>query len=330
MSKINIIKYNIQYKNDWEKFIKDSVNGTFLHSREFLEYHQKDKFEDYSLMFYKNEKLIAICPACKIIIDNEICFYSHKGSTFGGIIINSEYYNAEAIVELLNDIENYLIANFFNKICFRQTSELFSKINYNILDYLFYYKGYHEQKELSLFVDLVDCNDNIYNNLKQGKRTNINNCIRIGMNFEKFDSENRIEEFYNLLKFNLLKHNTSPVHSLNEILDLKRNRLINEIEFFGIFLDGKMLAGAMIFIFNETMIAHTQYLAAGNDYLNYSPMSYLYYNILVEMKQRNFKKVSWGIVTEECGTKINFGLLKSKEAFGSTFTINKTYIKYIG
>ena len=106
--------------------------------------------------------------------------------------------------------------------------------------------------------------------------------------------------------------------------------VFHEIEFFGIFLDGKMLAGAMIFIFAETMIAHTQYLAAGNDYLNYSPMSFLYYSILVEMKRRNFKKVSWGIVTEECGTKINFGLLKSKEAFGSTFTINKTYIKYIG
>ena len=54
------------------------------------------------------------------------------------------------------------------------------------------------------------------------------------MVFEKFDSDYRIEEFYNLLKLNLLKHNTSPVHSLTEILDLKRNRLFHEIEFFGV------------------------------------------------------------------------------------------------
>ena len=46
-----------------------------------MDYHS-DRFEDYSLMVYKNEKLIALLPANKK--DNII--YSHQGLSYGGVV----------------------------------------------------------------------------------------------------------------------------------------------------------------------------------------------------------------------------------------------------
>ncbi|MGM5470663.1 hypothetical protein ACS386_10325 [Flavobacteriaceae bacterium LMO-SS05] len=46
-----------------------------------MEYHQ-DRFEDFSLMVFKKDKLIAILPANKI--KNGV--YSHQGLTFSGLI----------------------------------------------------------------------------------------------------------------------------------------------------------------------------------------------------------------------------------------------------
>jgi hypothetical protein len=46
-----------------------------------MDYH-RDRFEDYSLMVYKKEKLVALLPAN--INDNIV--YSHQGPSYGGVV----------------------------------------------------------------------------------------------------------------------------------------------------------------------------------------------------------------------------------------------------
>ena len=79
-----------------------------------------------------------------------------------------------------------------------------------------------------------------------------------------------------------------------------------------------------MFYFKSVMVAHTQYLSARKEYAALSPMTYLYYWIIKTMKERGFKKLSWGICTEEHGHVLNQGLLDSKEAYGSTYSNNYT------
>ncbi len=50
--------YHSKLKSQWDNFIDKSKNGTFLFLRDFLEYH-KDQFEDYSILFYKDNDMIA-------------------------------------------------------------------------------------------------------------------------------------------------------------------------------------------------------------------------------------------------------------------------------
>ena len=59
--KISIIRYQISYRDQWNTFVK-SGNSSFLFQRDFMEYHAH-KFEDYSLLIFNQEELVAICPA---------------------------------------------------------------------------------------------------------------------------------------------------------------------------------------------------------------------------------------------------------------------------
>ena len=45
-----------------------------------------------------------------------------------------------------------------------------------------------------------------------------------------------------------------------------------------------------------------------------------------EMKERGFKRLSFGIATEDMGQKINYGLLRNKEGYGSMYSNNCTYV----
>ena len=85
---MKIVKYESTYEDIWDSFITEkSCNGTFLQSRRFLNYHPEGRFADTSyLVFNDKQHLVAVCPACEIIEDGKKIFYSHSGSTYGGIV----------------------------------------------------------------------------------------------------------------------------------------------------------------------------------------------------------------------------------------------------
>ena len=83
---ITIKRYKNLHEFEWDNFVSNSNNGTLLHYRKFLNYHQDRSFEDYSLMFYLKNKLCCILPAAKIKKNREIIFHSHPGASFGGFI----------------------------------------------------------------------------------------------------------------------------------------------------------------------------------------------------------------------------------------------------
>lgn len=311
----------------WDEFIqKKSMNGTFLQSRRFLNYHPAGRFKDASLLIY-NEKnnLIAICPACEIVENGQKVFYSHKGSTFGGIIIDEKYYSSKYVVLLISELKDYLKKQGYKKVYLKMTSHIFSLRECDLFQYAFQYAGFLEHKELGAYIDYSTYGENIIFNFAQGKRTNVYNCVKQGLEVRRLKSEQQIAEFYCILCENLEKYDTKPVHNLSELMEFKESRLQEECDFFGIYKDEEMIAGAMMFYFERVKCAHTQYLAAKQMYNKLSPMTFLYYSLIVEMKRKGFKTISWGGATEQMGAILNMGLITSKEAFGSSYTNNLTY-----
>lgn len=145
MINLLINEFNNLYEEDWDTFIKQkAVNGSFLQSRIFLNYHPKDRFKDNSLLVLKNkETIIAVIPACEIKDKGEWkFFYSHKGSTFGGIIISEKYYKVNYIDSIIKKLDNYLKEKNFDTVYLKQLPNIFSKILADKLDYLLKYNNY--------------------------------------------------------------------------------------------------------------------------------------------------------------------------------------------
>ena len=62
-----IERYESRYATEWDKFIEESMNGTFLQTRKFIEYHPIDRFMDHSLLIFKGNKVVCGVLACEII-----------------------------------------------------------------------------------------------------------------------------------------------------------------------------------------------------------------------------------------------------------------------
>lgn len=319
--------YNQEKEAEWDRFIDEkSVNGTFLQSRRFFNYHPEGRFKDVSLMVYDaKNNLIALCPACEQSIDGKRSFFSHRGTTFGGIIIDKKHYNGKYVVSLIAELKEFVENQGFETIYLKQTSDIFSSVESDLFQYAYCYNGFEEYKELSTYIDYSVYKEEILSNLAQGKRTNVHNCIKENLMVKPLSEDFEVAEFYDILCENLMKYDTKPVHTLDELLDFKNNRLKDECGFYGVYKDAEMLAGSMMFYFPKVGCAHTQYLAARQAYNKLSPMTFLYYSMIEKMKEQGYKRLSWGTVTEELGKILNMGLLTSKEDFGSSYCNNLTY-----
>lgn len=329
---LSVTVYEKQYEAMWDEFVmKYSVNGTFLQTRRFLNYHPSDRFRDASYMVWSEKKeIVALCPACRITQDGEEVLYSHMGSTYGGIIIRTgKWYKTHKVISILMCLEERWKEEGVTQIVLKQTPSLFSVVSQDLVEYCFYYLEYEACKELNLYVDFTEYNQNILNELSQGKRTNVHNCEKAGLVCRKITSKEEIHKFHMLLSKTLEKYGKKPVHTVDELYDFVIERLKDECEIFGIYKEEKMIAGSMMFYFSQVNTAHTQYLCADPQYNKLSPMTYAYYSMLCEMRKRGFKRVSWGIATEDSGRYLNDGLVNSKEAFGSRHAINMTYRKRI-
>lgn len=314
-------------EKEWDAFIEEkSINGTFLQSRRFLNYHPEGRFKDVSLLIYNaKNNVAALCPACEVSMDGKKVFFSHRGTTFGGLIIDKKHYCAKYVVAMVEELKAFLKEEGYDEVYLKQTSDVFSSVESDLFQYAYQYHGFKEYKELSTYVDFNGYKEELTSNFAQGKRTNVNNCIKEGLELRELQTEDEIKEFYDILCENLEKYDTKPVHTLEELLEFKNQRLKEECGFFGAYKDDEMLAGSMMFYFKNTNVCHTQYLAARQAYGKLSPMTYMYYSMLKVMRERGYKFVSWGTATEDLGKVLNMGLITSKEDFGSSYCNNLTY-----
>ena len=102
---IKIKRYGPDKKELWDNFVKNSKNGVFFFLRDYMEYHA-DRFEDHSLIFFKDDELVALMPANA---EGDTLF-SHAGLTFGGIITNQKM-NNDLMLDIFDSLKEYLKEN---------------------------------------------------------------------------------------------------------------------------------------------------------------------------------------------------------------------------
>lgn len=82
-----------------------------------------------------------------------------------------------------------------------------------------------------------------------------------------------------------------------------------------------------MFVFDNVNVIHAQNLSADYRFEEYSPITYLYYRVIKQAKEDGYDALSWGISTEDHGKKLNMGLIRNKESYGSKHQLNRTYYK---
>lgn len=324
-----IIQYDNGYREKWDRFVEnESMNGTFLQTRKFIDYHPKDRFNDCSVLVLKGKQIVACILACVVLNEENTTFFSHKGTSFGGLIISRNIYNASAISELMDKLEEYFYNKDYKKIILKMTPSIFAREKVEMLDYFLFQRGYSEYDELNYFLELKNYKKDILQRFSASKRRDYRYSLKYDLEFKKLNEFGEIKEFYEVLISNLEKLGLSCIHSLDDLIDIKFNRFNEEVEFYGVFWEGRMIAGSMTFCFYKK-IMHTQYLASDKDYLKYYPMDYLIYNLIEVAIRNNMQYFTFGICTENQGKYLNMGLSRFKEGFGTEYCINRTYFKEI-
>jgi hypothetical protein len=300
-------KSDYQY---WNTFVNQAKNATFLFNRDFMDYHN-DRFEDYSLLAFENETLLAILPANRV---GEIV-YSHQGLTYGGLIYNQKLKLA-SVVLLFKAILFFLNQNKIAKIQIKTIPSIYHTQPAEELSYvLFLAKAQLIRRDTLAVIDLSRP-FLITNDRKKGVKKAIAKglIVKEVQEFENFWNEILIPNLKN-------KYNTKPVHTLQEIESLK-SRFPQNIRQFEVYYKDKIIAGTTLF--DTKNVIHSQYISADKTKNSNGSLDFLYNHLIANVFSHKCY-FDFGISNENQGKTLNTGLSYWKESFGASTVVHDFY-----
>ena len=161
---IEVKRYTDADADLWNKFNAESKNPLFMFDRNYMDYH-RDRFQDHSLIFYEDEKLVAILPMSER--ENELV--SHGGLTYGGFITDNkmkQHTMDECVTSLLQYAE----------------TEGFDRVYYKVIPHIFHEQPAEEDR-YALFVqnariEKIEASQKAPKNAKRKKSTDIKGKTR--------------------------------------------------------------------------------------------------------------------------------------------------------
>ena len=309
---ISIEKYSVDKLTQWNQFVNESKNGTFMLNRGFIEYHS-DRFADYSLMIYNSTKLVALLPASKH--GEEL--RSHGGLTYGGFIVGRKM-TAQLMLRVMDSIKSFLKEEGFKKLTYK-------RVPYIYYDYpsdedlyaLFHVGAILTRRDISTSIYLRD-----RISFNERRRRNVKKAIKAHLTFrQSYDFGQYIDILTEVLSS---RHNTKPVHTADEI-KLLADRFPDNIKLYASYDGDQMLAGSIIF--ETPRVAHTQYIASTPEGRNCGALDFCFDKLINDIYSDK-EYFDFGISTEERGWYLNEGLVEQKQEFGGRgvvydeFTLN--------
>ena len=309
MKTLTVRPYQPKDRKQWDAFCMASKNATFLFQRDFMEYH-KNRFEDYSLMVFEAEKLVAILPAHKL--DNTL--YSHNGLTYGGLVI-AEGAKLQKTISIFAEVLKTLDSNGITSLELKLIPRIYHSRPADEMDYImFLTKAELFKREVASVIDMSQ-DLKIQSNRKEGVKKGKQHGLRI--------EEGEFESFWASVLEPILKSqfDTAPVHSSEEIKMLAKS-FPQKIKQFNVYHDDVIVAGTTIF--QTETVAHTQYIASNEQRQELGSLDFLFDYLLkqVYMDKRFF---SFGTSNSNNGRTLNTGLNFWKSCFGARTIIHDAY-----
>lgn len=327
MAEWRIERYGAGDRRRWNEFVVASRNGTFLFDRDYMDYHA-DRFEDYSLMAYKGDRLLGMLPAN--LTRDDMTLHSHQGLTYGGWILPMSHVDGGDVLSLFEEMWRFLREEGVVALDYKPLPWFYSQIPAQEDIYALFRMGAEmTETTLSSTIDLRSPRG--FNTLQ---RRHLRKASALGAEVvETTDTA----AFWEMLASCLSeRHGTRPVHSAAE-LELLRSRFPDNIRIFTVTLPvahglgaddmGELTSDSQgadgpqagVCIFDTGRVAHSQYIATTPKGRELNLLTMLFDRLINEIfaDRRYF---DFGISTEEGGRVLNEGLLRQKSSLGASGT----------
>ncbi len=302
MKKYQVRRYLQADYQAWNSFIGTAKNATFLFHRDFMEYHS-DRFEDFSLMIFDNNKLVAVFPANRV--GDRV--FSHQGLTYGGLVYGNAI-TGERVFEMF-DALIYFMRNESADLQIKMLPPWYNKTPTNEIDYYLAKNGRLLKREMNLAIDLKSDFSISSSKLKHFRRVS-----QLGMEIRQ---ERDFSGFWNTVLIPRLEERfgAKPVHNLQEI-KLLSERFPEQIHQFNVYNDENIVAGITIFDFGNGV--KSQYGATTKEGEALRALDFLFINLIQKYKQMGYSFFDMGTVAEDNEAGYNSGLLNQKLELGCT------------
>lgn len=304
---MQVIKYNSEYKAEWDAFVRLSDNFSFLFYRDYIEYHS-DRFTDLSLMLCEKGKLKCLLPGN---MDNGI-FYSHQGLTFGSMI-HEPHFTYEKASLYLEQFISFLYGEGLTQMIVKSQPFFYASSHSQIQNYLFNHHQLQGQKQdIGAF---IHCANHEFTKSSIEKRK-----LRLADFY--VDEDNPLDEFWRVLEENLKQqHGLKPVHSLEEMKQLIR-LFPDNIKLFIIRNADTNLIDAGTLLFDNGSVIKMQYIATSDHGRTNRAIHAMYYLFISQ-----YKKTKIFIDMGTCMTDddVNTSLLYLKQRFGAEVYCTERY-----
>jgi hypothetical protein len=256
-----------------------------------------------------DEKWVAVLPAN--VVDNQV--FSHQGLTFGGLVCLEDV-KVELIETVFESILAFFKENKMNNFILKPILDFYQSRVSNELNYfLFQNKASLMKRSMNLVIDYSKPLRISKSKLKHYRRVS-----KLGISIEEAVDCNL---FWNQILIPRLeeKYQTKPVHSLEEINQLKTSFPEN-IKQFNAYYEGEIVAGITLFISKK--VVKSQYGATSLKGESVRVLDFLFIKLINEYSSE-YSFFDMGIVDD--GDFYNKGLLKQKEELGCSVYLQDVF-----
>ena len=298
-----IRRYTPDCTDEWNQFVAESKNGTFLFDRRYMDYHQ-DRFRDHSLMFYQDGRLLAVLPAH---VDGDT-LYTHRGLTYGGLVMSPRLTIVETLA-LFRELNAMLRSEGLKHVIYKAVPWIYHRLSAEEDLYALYH-------ECHARIVARDYSTNIFLGAglrwERVRRRGVVRAQRAGITVERSDS---FADFWRVLSDNLgTKYGIRPVHTLAEI-ELLHGRFPDNIVLYQAVRDGQVLGGVVLYL--SPPVVHAQYSSATPEGKSLGAIDAIYERIM-HHDYKDWPYFDFGRSTENPdGSGLNEALVFQKEGFGA-------------
>lgn len=314
-----VSRYTADDRPNWDAFIHESTNGTFLFNRSFMDYHC-DRFRDNSYLIWEKSQLFAVFVAgVAVKAEDQTVLVAHPGLTYGGLVHNAgiKYYELEKVYDLVLRTAR---EEGFSKLVLKPVARVFCRISTEAQDFYFYKNHFVPvSRDINSVVDLT-----AEVQLTRARKKNLRKAESLGL---RIKPSSDCSQFYQIMTDSLHKtHGVTPVHTLVE-LQLLMAANPESIRHYVALLGEQVVGGTLLFLDHLRGFVHTQYTHANEAGRDARAIDALVMNTVSEARTLGLTKLSFGISTLR--SELNYGLLSQKEDFGSKIELMSVYEKQL-